>query len=160
MQSSNQISVYSGFTPEQVTQLQARIREVFNKHFGPIPSTQDTPLSTQQSTQQTTLPQPITKQKKKRNQKTRLQYKRRSLQTVQEVEHSVEDSVQLEHLADQSEVSLSVEDVKQVALKKTAWWLAVATCWHAVIPWDEKKSPVGSTTNATGLTEMYRNGIG
>ena len=38
-----------------------------------------------------TPPQPITKQKKP-NQKTRLPHKRRSLQMVQEVEHSVERS--------------------------------------------------------------------
>ena len=63
-------------------------------------------------------PQLITsqKKKKKRNQKTRLQYKRRSLQMVQEVDYSVEHSV--EHSVDQLEASPSVEASKRVVLKK------------------------------------------
>ena len=85
---------------------------------------------------------------------------------VQEVDHLVEDSVHSEHSVDQSEASsgaslgvLSSEASKQVALKKTPWWLATAY-GHAVIPWDKKMSPVGSTQNATGALEMPRFGIG
>ena len=98
-------------------------------------------------------PQPITKQKK-RNQKTRLQYKkRRSLHvTVQEVDHS--------------EVSSGVKACKQVVSESStrSWtrrssWL-LASCWHVVIPGDEKKSPVGSTQNECGAAEMPRFGIG
>ena len=117
------------------------------------------------SQQQSTLPKTVTQQsqqKKKRNQKTRLQYKRRRLQVVQEVEDS---GVQLQHSVDQSELSLSAESSKQVVpdatrswTRRSPWWLAI--CWRAVILWDEKKSPVGSTQNECGLAEMPRNGIG
>ena len=110
--------------------------------------------SSQQQSTPLSPPQPITSQKKKRNQKTRLQYKRRSLQMVQEVEHLVEDSV------DQSEVSLSVEASKRVVLKKIVVpWLLAVICQHAVTQRSEM-SPVGSTADATGVAEMSRHGIG
>ena len=144
---------------EQVTVF--HLETIFYKYYGPLAFTT-----------QSTLPWPTRPQfiKKKRNDKTRLQYKKRRTQqlTVQEVEDSVEDSVEVlvEHSVEHSESPSSVKASKQVVsesstrswIKRSPWWLAV--CWHVVIPLDEEMSPVGSTQNATGAAEMPRYGIG
>ena len=136
---------------EQVTQF--HLKHIFYKYYGPLAFTT-----------QYTLPWPTRPQfiKKKRNDKTRLQYKkRRTLEvTVQgQSEQSVEDSV--EH----SEPLSSIKAIKHVVsestrswIKRAPWWLAVV-CRHAVTQWSEM-SPVGSTAIATGAAEMSRHGIG
>ena len=132
-------------SPEQATQLLAEVRAVFDKTRSEIQqlhslSTQSTPPQ-----HQSTPPQPITQKKKKRNEKTRLQYKRRALQvTVQEVEHQEVHS---------AGVQSSDKASKHVVLKAVARWLA---CWYAVIQWMTRngaKDPYGSA-------EIPRHSIG
>ena len=134
-------------SPEHFAIFQSTINKTILDFFSPQQSsTQSTPPP----------PQPITQQqkkKKKRNEKTRLQYKRRSLQTVQEVKHQEVEHQELGH----SGVQSSDQAIKHVVLKAVARWLAVA-CWYAVI--QHEMTLDATAIDVYGTAEMSRHGIG
>ena len=104
-------------------------------------------------------PQPISQQKKKRNQKTHDQYKRKRSQQVhmQEMEHTPRKEPG-KHVVLQRIKSI-IKSIIKLAVKSVAWeWLAVMHCWHAVNQWNELTMKDGMIM--VELNGMPRTGIG
>ena len=152
----NQIAEIPGLTPEQViglnglmTILSASLNKAFDKHFGPLQPSTSPPV---QPVVTTARPE-IQKKKQKRNEKTRLQYKRRKAlhvtmqPSVKEVEHA-------------SQIRVEQKPRKHVVLERTKpvpwdWSIASLWCWYAVIP---MKGMI--MVRDGGTSGMHRIGIG
>ena len=110
------------------------------------PTPQAPPQSDSSATVTQQQPSPA---KKKRNQKTRQQYKRRALHTVQpsvkEVEHT-EQTKPREHIVSE-----------RIKLVPWGWSTTSLWCWHVVIPWDGMTMILVLWCGASG---MPRIGIG
>ena len=115
-----------GFSAEQTSSIFKLIQTIFEQPVGPLQQPVQQPNPTPPSPPTPPPTQPISLAKKKRNQKTRQQHKRKQALrvTVQEVDHMQEVKL----------VQISVEQMasKHVVLQVMGAW-AMTTSLHAVI---------------------------
>ena len=143
------MSTLAGFSAEQTSSLTNLISDAINKtlqeHFSPRQSI------TQPVTQSIAPPATqSTSHQKKRNQKTRQQYKKKAQAqrvTSQEVEHT---------LSEKPSKHVVLQSVKSVAWER----LAVIHCWHAVIQWNKMTMKDGMIMVDCATMGMPRIGIG
>ena len=118
-----------GFSPEQVASLSELFLDILSD---PTPLT---PLA-----------------KKKRNQKTRNQYKKKAQSQAQRV------TIQMQEV---DSIQISAKKVsKHVVLHRKAPWDWMATSWHAVISYVGMASFIGTIMVQNGVICMRRMGVG
>ena len=140
---------FPGFSAEQTSSILSLFAAVFNQHVGPVQQSNPSP-PTPPHTQSNSLA------KKKRNQKTRNQYKKKAqaqritMVQVQEVDHSQE----VEHLDVQ--IGVNQEASKHVVLQP---WMTTESL-HAAIPCVGMAFIEGMILIGYGTTWRPRMGVG